>query len=223
MAVYGLSASTSSAGWSNGSRIGGPMVVLIGASYARGWEVPEIEGRAVLNKGVDGEQTQDMLARFERDVIGENPAAVIIWGFISNLFRSNGADMAPAMQRARSDIEVMVSHAEERGITAILATEVTITNPDSLKERIFAKVGPWFGKESYQDRINERVHAVNHWIREFAEQKYLKLLDFERVLSDERGWRIRDYAAEDGSHISPAGYKALSDYVESVNVRRVKQ
>jgi hypothetical protein len=57
-------------------------VVIIGASYVRAWPIQEADGKKVLNKGVDGQQTFEMLQRFEQDVISVNPSAVIIWGFI---------------------------------------------------------------------------------------------------------------------------------------------
>lgn len=43
----------------------------------------------VLNKGVGGEETQDMLARFERDVIAEHPD-LVVWQTGSNEILHNG-------------------------------------------------------------------------------------------------------------------------------------
>jgi lysophospholipase L1-like esterase len=197
--------------------------VLIGASYAKNWRVSSIRGRAIINKGAQGEQTHELRARFDRDVIEENPAAVIIWGFINNLFRSQSADLEPAMEKARSDIAAMVEEAQKHGLQPVLATEVTITSASGLKDRILAVIGPWLGKESYQDRINERVREVNTWMREFAKERDLVLLDFERVLSDKDGRRARAFASKDGSHISAAGYQALSEYVESITIWRAPQ
>lgn len=217
-ATSGMAANESAHQGTSGSGGEAGRVVLLGASYAGSWNVPTIQGRAVVNKGVGGERTQDMHARFQRDVISEDPIAVIIWGFINNFFRSNSADLTAPMERARSDIMSMVREAEERGIQPILATEVTMTSASGFKERVLAVIGPWLGKESYQDHINQHVREVNAWIREFAAERGLVLLEFERVLSDESGRRARAYAADDGSHISAAGYAALSKYVETVPI-----
>jgi lysophospholipase L1-like esterase len=203
-----------------GGQVETEQVVLIGASYAKDWKISTIQGRTVVNKGSGGEQTNEMRGRFEKDVIEEEPAAVIIWGFINNLFRSKDADLTAAMEKARSDIMAMVDRAEGRDIQVILATEVTITSASGLKERVLATVGRWIGKESYQDLINQHVREVNAWMRAFAEDKNLVMLDFERVLSDDSGRRARAYAADDGSHISEAGYAALTEYVKTAPLWR---
>ncbi|MCP9462685.1 MAG: hypothetical protein NNA24_11645, partial [Nitrospira sp.] len=62
-------------------------LVIIGASYAKGLGQHELAGYQVINKGINGEQSFEMLARFETDVVGLKPNAVLIWGFINDIFR----------------------------------------------------------------------------------------------------------------------------------------
>jgi hypothetical protein len=50
-------------------------LVILGASYARSWGTPPLPGYSVVNRGVDGEQTKDMRARFQRDVVSVRPLA----------------------------------------------------------------------------------------------------------------------------------------------------
>lgn len=102
------------------------MVVIIGASYVRAWPIQELDGKKVLNKGVDGQQSFEMLQRFEKDVISVNPSAVIIWGFINDIHRTQAEYINAAMARARQSIEEMVRMAKQHGIQPVLATEVTI-------------------------------------------------------------------------------------------------
>jgi hypothetical protein len=68
-------------------------IVLLGASYVRGWNLQDIAGCRVINKGVNGEQSFEMLSRFEQDVIAVCPRAVIIWGYINDIFRSEKANI----------------------------------------------------------------------------------------------------------------------------------
>ena len=42
--------------------------IIMGASYARGWNPGPLGGRECINKGIDGEQSHEVRARFERDV-----------------------------------------------------------------------------------------------------------------------------------------------------------
>ena len=43
--------------------------VLLGASYAAGWNPGTLEGCQLINKGVGGNETGDMLDRFDTDVL----------------------------------------------------------------------------------------------------------------------------------------------------------
>ena len=42
----------------------------------------------VINRGVAGQQSFELLARFDNDVVPERPRAVILWGFINDIFRA---------------------------------------------------------------------------------------------------------------------------------------
>jgi lysophospholipase L1-like esterase len=192
------------------------LVVVIGASYAKGWSAEELGGMAVVNKGINGEQSFEMLARFERDVIMLNPRAVIIWGFINDFFRSSRADIDVTIKKTKDNIIRMIKEAKNHNIIPVLATEVTITGQDSWSERFAGVIGWLLGKESYQDYINKHVVAVNEWISEIAARNDYLVLDLKSVLADEKGVRKRKYAAPDGSHISLEGYEAINNYANEV-------
>jgi len=190
-------------------------IVLIGASYAGGWKPQQpVAGYQIVNKGVNGQQTFEMLARFETDVVALKPDAVIIWGFINDIFRSDPAKMDQTLKRARESVQEMVATAKRSGITPILATEVTIRGKDGWKETIGELVGNMMWKTSYQDYVNGHVRATNRWIRDLAAREKIQLLDFETVLVDQQGVRRKELSKPDGSHISSQGYEALSRYAD---------
>jgi hypothetical protein len=83
-------------------------IVLIGASYTKEWDIPEIAGMKVINMGVDGNQSFEMLARFREDVIVLTPRAVLIWGFINDIHRSKREDIAATTLSAKESIKEMV-------------------------------------------------------------------------------------------------------------------
>ena len=192
----------------------GPLVIL-GASYAGGWALTTIDGRPVVNRGVAGEQSSEIAARFERDVVAARPRAVLIWGFINDVFRAAPADMPAALERIRGSYRSMIDRARQAGIEPILATEITVRPPDSLTERVARLVGGLLGKESYQERINRQVADVNRWLAEVAAREQLLLLDFAGTLGDADGRRRREFIAEDGSHVPAAGYAALTEYARA--------
>jgi lysophospholipase L1-like esterase len=193
----------------------GETIVVLGASYARGWPVHEIAGRRVVNKGVGGEQSGEMLGRFDKDVIAPKPKSVILWGFINDIHRSPPGDVDATLARTRSNIVEMVRLARLHGVRPILATEVTIRPPAGLANTVAGWIARLRGKRSYAEGVNEHVIATNRWIREYAKEQGLAVLDFQSVLSDADGMRASAYAVEDGSHLSPAAYARLTEQAEA--------
>ena len=190
----------------------GPIVIL-GASYALGWQPPTLAGVRVINRGVGGQQSFEMLARFDSDVVRERPRAVILWGFINDIFRA--ADVDAAATKVRESYLAMIARARQHGIEPVLATEVTIApRSTTVVERVMNVVGNLRGKQSYQDGINRHVLAVNDWIVETAKRERLLVLHFQSVLAEPGGRRRARFAQPDGSHISEAGYDVLTSYAE---------
>lgn len=70
----------------------------------------------VLNKGVSGEQAQEMIGRFERDVIAEKPD-LLIWQTGTNSALQQGN-----IERFVADIDWGLDQARERGIDVLLMT-----------------------------------------------------------------------------------------------------
>ncbi len=197
-------------------------IVVIGASFAAGWNPREIAGLTVINKGVGGEQSFEMLSRFDKDVTFLNPKAVIIWGFINDIFKSKREEIDGTMAKAGESFEEMVKMAQDNGIIPILAAELTIREKDSWTEPVARWVGGIPGKESYQNYVNEHVLAMNQWLREYAKAHDLLLLDLQAALSDRRGMRKKEYTTEDGMHISKKGYETLTFYARDVLVAHIK-
>jgi len=189
-----------------------PRIVILGASYAKGWSPSGLPGVEFVNHGVSGEQSDEMLARFDRDVATLRPDSVVLWGFINDIFRAPKAEIVERLARTKEDFGTMIARARGAGIRPILATEVTIRHKAGWMEDVHARVGRLLGRASYQDYVNGHVRAVNAWLRELARTESLLLLDFENVVSGADGARRVEYAQEDGSHISPDGYVAIDRY-----------
>ncbi|MDP3596470.1 MAG: GDSL-type esterase/lipase family protein [Nitrospirota bacterium] len=196
--------------------VGSKTLVVLGASYAGGWDPKQpVAGYRIVNKGVSGQQSFEMLARFEGEVSGVKPDAVIIWGFINDVFRSDRAQIDETLRRTRESTLAMVELARKSGISPILATEVTIRTKAGWVEALESMIGRILGKSSYQDYINGHVIETNRWIKETAAREGILLLDFEKVLADQSGLRRKEFALPDGSHISVQGYEALTQYAKN--------
>jgi len=192
---------------------GSENVVVIGASYAGGWPVESIGGLPVVNKGVGGQESHQMLARFADDVVAEGPRYVLIWGFINDIFRTDFDRAEVRLERSREDYRRMIELAREAGIRPVLVTEITMAKSPGLVNAFRYWFDGLRGKTSYAERVNTHVTAMNAWIREHAASNDIPVLDFERVFADADGWRRPAFATEDGSHVTAEGYAALTAYV----------
>jgi lysophospholipase L1-like esterase len=190
-------------------------LIIIGASYAAGWKEPKLPNYVVTNKGVGGEETHQVRARFERDVLALKPDAVIIWGHINNIHRAPQGAMASVLEKAKADYIDMITRARASGIKVIVGTEVPMVEALGVVNRIVAFINRVQGKQSYAAGINAQVRAQNEWLRGYARQQGLQVLDLEKVFDDGEGFRRREYTSADGSHISAAGYAALTAYAQS--------
>lgn len=186
-------------------------LVILGASYALDWGEPALPGYRITNKGIGGEESSALRERFVRDVLAATPDAVLIWGHINDLFRSPRDRLEDTKQRVRDNYRAMHALAREAGIEVIIATEVTMALSDGWTDKLMRVVGSLLGKQDYREMINTHVRELNAWLREYAEQQRLTLLDFERALDTGDGSRRTEFAREDGSHITTAGYTALTE------------
>ena len=197
----------------------GPLVIL-GASYAGNWPLTDIAGVFVVNAGVAGQQSADVAARFDRDVVSAKPRAVLLWGFINDLFAAQ--DFAQSSARVRDTYLRMIAACRAQGIEPILATEITLRPDDSLMAFARSTLGWVLGKASYQDQINQQVRELNEWLRDTGRREHLLVLDFQHALAGRDGRRRREFTTEDGSHVTPAGYDALTRYARPLLIRRLR-
>jgi uncharacterized SAM-binding protein YcdF (DUF218 family)/lysophospholipase L1-like esterase len=189
----------------------GPLVVL-GASYAEGWKLPAIAGRQVVNVGREGQQSFQLLERFAQDVVPHKPRAVVIWGFINDVFRTSRDKVGDNLERTRRSYVEMIAAARAAGIEPILATEITVPVVMKWSQVPMQLLGAAMGKESYQSWVNRHVLGTDLWLEELAKAEGLQVLDFQRALAKADGSRRAEFATPDGSHISAAGYAALTAY-----------
>lgn len=194
----------------------GPLVIL-GASYAGNWRIDSIGEVAVVNAGAPGERTLQVLGRFDRDVSARHPRAVLLWGFINDLFAAE--DPAEASAQVRVNYTKLIELSRASGIEPILATEITMRSRDGWLDSGRSLIGRLRGRTAYRERINQHVIALNQWIEEFGRAQGLLVLDFQGTLGEAGGGRHPEFATEDGSHVTEVGYQALTEYAHSILLR----
>jgi lysophospholipase L1-like esterase len=70
----------------------------------------------VLNRGVNGQRSDQILSRFERDVVAENPKVVIVLAGVNDIFQRRSTDSV------KRNLEGVYAQAERNGIVPLVAT-----------------------------------------------------------------------------------------------------
>ena len=96
----------------------------------------------VLNRGVNGERTDQIRARFARDVVAAKPAVVVIIGGVNNVYQGRSAESA------ERELDAM--------FTAARAAKIVV---------VAGSIIPFNSATADQ---NARMHAVNDWIHAYA-------------------------------------------------------
>lgn len=164
-------------------------VIFIGDSITEAWKpsVPSLFTGDVLDRGVSGETTTQMLARFRTDVIDLHPAVVHIMGGINDIHNPPGTALT------RSNIESMVELARAHGITVILGA---ITPSSFFQGSPELKPGP-------------HIVWLDRWLRDYAAKNDLIYVDYYTPLQDGK-LGIKDGLSNDGLHPNRRGFEAMT-------------
>lgn len=103
------------------------------------WLMKERPDWDVLNKGINGQRSDEISARFDRDVLGEAPAAVVIIAGVNDVYQGRPA------QHVIDQLSLMYERAANATIAIVAGTIVpyNTATPDQ----------------------NDRMRSINAWIR----------------------------------------------------------
>jgi lysophospholipase L1-like esterase len=166
-------------------------VVFMGDSITQGWidADPSLFTDDVLDRGVSGQTTPQMLVRFRQDVIDLHPAVVHILAGTNDIAGNTGPT---SLQNIENNIQTMVELAQAHHIHVILATLTP------------AAKYPW--RPSVESV--ESIRALNDWIKTYAKQNGLTYVDYFTALDDgHRGFIAK--LSIDGVHPNAQGYAVM--------------
>jgi lysophospholipase L1-like esterase len=142
----------------------------------------------VLNRGVNGERTDQIGARFPRDVADAKPDLVIIIGGVNDVYQGRQAESA------ERELEAMYDAARHAGIPVIAGSVLPYNSatPDQ----------------------NARMHAINRWIQAYAARHADVIFCDTRAAVAAPDAPDRLAASPDGLHPAPEGYKLMAERLE---------
>ena len=137
----------------------------------------------VLNRGVNGERTDEILARFDRDVVAEKPSATIVIAGVNDVYQGHG------VERVIAGLAALYQKAADARIPVVAGSII-----------------PYNTATSEQNR---RMHAINDWIRH---QPSIVFADTRSAVADaERPDMLFD--SPDGLHPTVDGYRRMADAI----------
>jgi len=167
-------------------------VVFMGNSIIQGWKQADpdfFSNPKLLNKGIGGQTTPQMLSRFERDVISVNPKTVLILAGTNDIAGNTGEITLPEI---RDNIEKMAQMAVDNQIQVILCS-----------------VLPAFDYPWRPDRQPDvKIPELNALIKKLADEKNLHYLDYFSAMTDHRNGLPKEFAL-DGVHPTSMGYGVM--------------
>jgi len=143
----------------------------------------------VLNRGVDGERSDHIRARFQRDVVDAPADAVVIIAGVNDVYQGRSAE---SVER---ELEAMYDAARAARIVVVAGSIIPFnsTSPDQ----------------------NARMHAVNDWIRAYAVSHARSMVFCDtRAAVAAPGDPDRLVSSPDDLHPSPDGYKRMAAALE---------
>ena len=152
------------------------------------WLTQRHPGWRVLNRGVNGERSDQIAARFERDVIAASPAAVIIIAGVNDVYQGRGVD------HVTRELRGMYDRAEEAGIPVIAGSIVPYNTATPGQNAAMRAINAWIAAEGARDA---NVHYADTRRAASAPD------DLDRLAG-----------SPDGLHPDIAGYRRMAEALE---------
>ncbi|WP_267389183.1 SGNH/GDSL hydrolase family protein [Sphingomonas sp. GC_Shp_3] len=166
-------------------------VVFMGDSITDNWigADPTLFTNGIVDRGISGQTTPQMLVRFRRDVIDLHPQVVHIMAGTNDIAGNTGA---ATIETVQGNIASMAELAHAHGIKVILASIPP------------AAAFPW----SPDKRPVPQIAAMNAWLRGYAKANGFTYVDYHAALTTPEGG-MKPGLASDGVHPTPAGYAVM--------------
>jgi lysophospholipase L1-like esterase len=173
-----------------------PRVVFMGDSITENWALadPSFFEHGVVNRGISGQTTSQMLVRFRADVVALHPKVVHILAGTNDVAGNTGPSRA---QDLENNIMAMVEIARANGIRVVLGSI------------------PPTASFNWQPKLDPvpTIRGLNAWLRDYANRQRIPYIDYYAKLTGSSG-ELRSELGNDGVHPNRVGYGLMRKLVE---------
>lgn len=149
-------------------------IVCLGDSFTSGYpgeskdswpeRLAEILKIEVVNAGKVYQNTEDLLERFDQDVVAKEPGRVVIFAGVGDALREK------TLEEYQKNVKALVEKSEANHIKTVLALPIPYPGTDKL------------------------YTAYREWEITFAQEKNITVLDFKEILFDTEGEILKKYS-----------------------------
>jgi lysophospholipase L1-like esterase len=148
----------------------------------------------VLNKGIAGDTTSGMLARFYKDVLDEKPTHTIITGGTNDIIFNSPLSII------QGNLASMVFQAYHYNIMPVLGIPIPTI--------------PAIAKKNYKftqnfEEVNDKLKENREWILNFGSLVNCKVIDFYKEFYNEQTNQGKEEYYKDGVHPTTEGNKKM--------------
>ncbi len=179
------------------SSSGGDRIVLVGDSITEGWTEFNpgfFQENNMVNRGISGQTTPQMLIRLKQDAIHLDPKIIIINGGTNDIWGNTGPSTPDMI------IDNLCSMAE---ITAKKNIQVVLST-----------ILPVYQYPDRDDIIDppKTISFINSVLQDYCKKNSLAFLDYFSPMADEKKGLRSDYGT-DGVHPNKQGYSVMEQVV----------
>lgn len=140
----------------------------------------------VLNRGINGERSDQILARFPRDVISERPEMVVVLAGVNDIYQGF------PMDKTRQNLSSMYGGAIKERVVPVACTVLPYNS---------------MGKKETESRT-----SLNNWVRKKSSQLKIPFCDTAEAVADPiNPNKLR--GSPDGLHPNVDGYKRMAEAI----------
>ncbi|MCC8035742.1 MAG: SGNH/GDSL hydrolase family protein [Rikenellaceae bacterium] len=207
IACLSIVASSAQEDWANFGRYAdanktaahGADAVFMGNSITEGWNQSMSEflsDNGYINRGIGGQVTSQMLARFRPDVIELQPKSGVILAGTNDIAGNMGEISLDDILR---NIVSMAELARYNGIKVILCSVLPAVEYGWSPGR----------------RPAQKIAALNEMIRSYAERAGCTYVDLHSAMKDERGG-LKEGLHTDQVHLTREGYRMMASILKPI-------
>ena len=172
-----------------------PRVVFMGDSITENWKLgdPGLFEQGILNRGISGQTTPQMLVRLRSDVIALKPRIVHILAGTNDVAGNTGPNRP---QDFKDNIMTMAELARAHGIRVVLASI------------------PPAASFNWRPQLHPagQIQELNRWLRDYASRNKFDYVDYYSVLVGPNGG-FKPELSNDGVHPNREGYRLMRKQV----------